>query len=134
MLAQVPLFAGLSKRHLRHVAQLAEPVRYHAGRTIVEEGFRGGGFFVILEGSAKVVRAPGGRVVAQLGPGSYFGELAVIDDRPRTASVISTAPMLTARLSRTDFRKLVRQEPEVALRIMENLSGRIRDLQRAKAD
>ncbi len=131
VLSHVPLFAGLSARHVRHVADLAESVQYAQGRAIVEEGHRGGGFFVILEGTAKVVRSPGGKLLAELGPGSYFGELAVIDDRPRTASVVSTSPMLTARITRANFRKLMKQEPEVALRIMENLSGWIRDLQAA---
>jgi len=132
LLSQVPLFAGLSHRHLRRIADVAEPVRFGEGRAIVEEGFRGGGFFVILEGSAKVIRKH--LTVARLGPGDSFGELAIIDGGPRSASVVSTSRVLTARLTRAAFRKVLKREPDVSLRIMENLAARVRELQGARAD
>lgn len=132
LLADVPLFAGLSHRHLRRVADVAESVRFGEGRAIVEEGFRGGGFYVILEGTAKVIR--GHRTIAHLGPGDSFGELAIIDGGPRSASVVSTTPIRTARLTRTAFRRLLRREPDVALGVMENLAARVRELQGVKAD
>ena len=131
MLADVPLFRELSKRHLNKLGRVAKSVRYSAGRVIVREGSPGKAFFVIVTGKAKVVSEERNRVLAELGPGDFFGELALLDGGPRTASVVAQSGVETIQLSRKAFQELVNDEPEVGLRIMKDLAGRIRDLTRA---
>src|SRR5436853_4645472 len=85
-LAEVPLFQGLSKRHLRRVAKLARIRRFAPGSALVRTGDAGRSFFVLLDGTAKVMRA-GGRS-RRLGMGDYFGEMALLDGAPRSADVV----------------------------------------------
>ncbi|MEA2521916.1 MAG: family transcriptional regulator, cyclic receptor protein [Actinomycetota bacterium] len=125
-LKQVPLFAGLSTRHLRRLSGLADHVRYGAGRTVVQNGSRGTAFFVILDGEAKVMAGYSNRAFARLGPGDFFGELALLDGGPRSASVVATSPLATLRIPRAAFRKMLRSEPDIALKILEELSQRLR--------
>lgn len=131
MLSDVPLFAGLSRRHLHTVARAAKPVRFSAGRLIVKEGSAGTRFFVIVRGKADVLSGSPARFLAYLGPGDSFGELALLDGRPRSASVVAQTEVEAIELSRRAFRELVVNDPEVGLRIMELLAARIRDLTRA---
>lgn len=126
LLADVPLFAGLSRRHLRHLAGLAEEVRFGAGRTVVQYGGRGNAFFVIVEGTAKVMAGYSTRAFARLGPGDFFGELALLDGGPRTASVAAETPLVMIRIHRAEFRKMLKSEPEVAVKLLEELSRRLR--------
>ena len=131
MLSEVPMFKDLSKRHLHKLGRVAKVVRFSPGRLIVKEGSPGTAFFVIADGKAKVVSEMGNRVLAELGPGDFFGELALLDGGPRTASVIAQSVVDAIQLSRKAFRDLVINDPEVGLRIMEDLAGRIRNLTRA---
>jgi CRP/FNR family transcriptional regulator, cyclic AMP receptor protein len=131
LLSTVPLFAGLSRRHLHRIAGLAEQVTYGAGRPVVQAGSRGTGFYVVLEGTAKVTQGYSSRTLARLGPGDFFGEMAVIDREPRTASVLAETRLTTMRLSRSALRDIIKREPDVALRIMEELSRRVRTLQKS---
>jgi CRP-like cAMP-binding protein len=123
-LATIPLFGGLSKRDLRRLAEEADVVRFERGRPIVVEGERGEAMFVMLSGSAKVVR--GRRTVATVVPGDFFGELSALDDGPRTASVVPETPVEVLRLFRHTLRQLVRREPALALRMLEGLAHRLR--------
>jgi CRP/FNR family cyclic AMP-dependent transcriptional regulator len=126
LLETVPLFSGLSKRHLRRIAGLAEEARFPAGKVIVQTGSRGNAFYVIVEGTAKVLAGYSSRTLARLGPGDFFGELALLDGGPRTASVVAAEPLTTIRIPRAQFRKMLRKEPEVGLKILEDLAGRLR--------
>jgi CRP/FNR family cyclic AMP-dependent transcriptional regulator len=128
LLAEVPLFAGLSRRHLRRIAAAADEVRFRHGRAIVEAGLPGSAFYAIANGRAKVYRSkiPSGRAIARLGPGDFFGEMALIDGGPRSATVVADGEVLAVRLSRSAFKKVVAKEPSVALSIMAELAGRIR--------
>lgn len=126
LLAKVPLFAGLSRRHLHHIAGLAQEVRFGAGRTVVQYGSRGNAFFVIAEGSAKVTAGYSTRAFARLGPGDFFGELALLDGGPRTASVVAETPLVMIRIPRAGFLKMLRSEPDVAIKILAELSRRLR--------
>jgi CRP-like cAMP-binding protein len=126
LLAEVPLFAGLSRRHLRRVADLAQEVAFGAGRTVVQNGSRGDAFYVIVEGTAKVMAGYSTRAFARLGPSDFFGELALLDGGPRTASVVAETPLVTIRIPRAGFRKMLRNEPDVAIKILEELSRRLR--------
>ncbi len=128
LLSNVPLFAGLSRRHLRRIADLAEEMRFGQGRIIVQSGAPGKAFYIIAEGRAKVVRSVtgSGRAIARLGPGDFFGEMALLDGGPRSASVVAEIPLTAIRLPRGPFRRLLQSEPAVALKIMEALASRIR--------
>ncbi|MFL5768387.1 MAG: cyclic nucleotide-binding domain-containing protein [Actinomycetota bacterium] len=126
LLESVPLFSGLSKRHLRRIAGLADEVSFAEGRVIVDTGSRGNAFYVIVEGTAKVLVGYSSRTLARLGPGDFFGELALLDGGPRTASVVAAEPLTAIRIQRTQFRKMLRSEPDVALKILEELAGRLR--------
>jgi len=134
LLAGVPLFAGLSRPHLRRVARVAELVRYGAGRPVVRLGAKGSAIFVLAEGTVAVRRGPSGRTIATLGPGDFFGELALLDGLPRSASVVATSPVVAIRIDRAPFLKLLRDEPVIGVRVMEALAGRIRSLDRTIVD
>jgi CRP-like cAMP-binding protein len=124
VLADVPLFSGLSKRHLRKVAGLGMQRRVAPGTAIVRAGERGDAFFVILDGTA-TVRRPGKRTV-KLSPGDFFGELALLDDAPRSATVEADGDMLVMWVSRPAFQKLLKQEPKVAVEMLHTLAQRLR--------
>jgi CRP-like cAMP-binding protein len=130
LLARVPLFAGLSQTHMRRVASLAQVSNYNAGRVIVKRGDPGKAFYVIIQGEAKVVK---GKIVtarqeAQLGPGDFFGELSLLDGEPRAASVIASSPLTTIRIERSAFRRLLRGEPTLALKVLEGMARRTRKI------
>jgi CRP-like cAMP-binding protein len=129
LLGRVPLFAGLSRRHLRQLAEHADIVGFHERETIVESGQPGGTFYVILEGEAKVVR--GGRTIDRMGPGDFFGEISLLDGGPRTASVVADTPVAAIRIFKRSFDKVVSQEPAVASKILTVVARRLRDAERS---
>jgi CRP/FNR family cyclic AMP-dependent transcriptional regulator len=131
LLARVPLFAGLSRRHLRAMADRADQVEFRPGEAIVVEGMRGGAFFAIVEGKARVTR--GKRTLATLGPGDFFGELALLDGGERTASVGATTPMLCVRIFKRAFDRLIAEEPGVSTRMLSVLAARLRRAERPPA-
>lgn len=130
ILEQVPLFAGLSKRHLRRVAKLTSTARLRANVAVVREGSPGHTFFVVLAGRVQVVR--GGAETATLAAGDYFGEMALLDRRPRSATVTTETETTVLRISAGPFHKLLRDEPTIALALLETLSMRVRDLERTR--
>lgn len=125
-LAAVPLFDGFSKRHLRRIAAEAEVVAFERGRAIVEEGQAGEAMFVVLSGGARVIRR--GRMVGALVPGDFFGELSALDGGPRTASVVSDTPMEVLRLFRHTLRRVIEEEPALAMGLLEGLARRLRQV------
>lgn len=124
VLAEVPLFAGLSKRNIKAIAKLAKVQRRAAFSTLVEEGRPGDAFYLILDGTA-VVRPPGKRAI-KLEPGAFFGELALLQDAPRSATVIAQEEVLVARIGRSSFLKMLEQEPKVSLVLLRTLADRLR--------
>ncbi|HTY70990.1 MAG TPA: cyclic nucleotide-binding domain-containing protein [Actinomycetes bacterium] len=124
VLAEVPLFAGMSTRHVRGVAKLAKILRLPAYSQIVREGEAADAFFLILDGGA-VVRPPGKRPV-KLGVGDYFGELALLVDAPRSATVEAQGEVLLARIGRRDFLAMLEKEPKVCLVLLRTLAERLR--------
>jgi CRP-like cAMP-binding protein len=128
-LAGVPLFAGFSKRHLGKLAEAADEVTFRTGERIVEQGNPGETLFVIVEGQAKVVRD--GKTRARLVPGDFFGEVSVLDGGPRTASVVAETPVAAVRLFRKTVMDLIQQEPQLALRLLEGIARRLREIDRS---
>jgi CRP/FNR family transcriptional regulator, cyclic AMP receptor protein len=128
LLAQVPLFEGLSRRHLKQIAEHADEISFREREVIVEADRPGGSFFVIVEGEVRVVR--GDRTIARAGPGEFFGEISLLDGGPRTASVIAETPVVAIRLFKGAFDKVVRGEPRVAGKILAVVARRLREAEK----
>jgi CRP-like cAMP-binding protein len=122
-LLQVPLFEGLSNRELAAVAQLSTPIEVPAGTVLAEEGASGAEFFIVLEGRVDVVQ--GAEVVATRGAGAYLGEVALLEQRPRTASLVATTPVRTRVASRREFSGLLTAVPVVSERLTATLADRL---------
>jgi CRP-like cAMP-binding protein len=129
MLAQVPLFADLPPRYLKHLADRMDEERFMEGASIVRYGDIGDTFYVIVEGEAKVL-APSGKVVNHLRPGEFFGEVSLLDGGPRTATVVAETPIRMLSLSRPAFRNLIETEPGVAVGMLKHASAMLRRLER----
>ena len=123
-LEEVPLFEGVSKRHLRRIAKLAHIRRFAPGSAIVRTGDSGRAFFVLLDGNVKVVRA--GARARRLGIGDYFGEMALLDDAPRSADVVAEGEVLALMIDRSAFTKVLRTEPALAQALLRTLAARLR--------
>ena len=123
-LAHVPLFAHLSKRQLRGVLEQTSEYEYDQGDVIVKDGTLGHTLFVLIDGKARVQK--GNRTVARLSPGDFFGETAVLDRRPRTASVVADSPVTCLVLHREDLRKVLAEEPQIAWAMLSALASRLR--------
>jgi CRP-like cAMP-binding protein len=124
VLAEVPLFAGLSRRHLKRVASLARTRRFAPGTSIVRKGEAGSAFFVLLDGGARVVTTKGR--APRLKIGDFFGEMALFDDSPRSADVVAEGEVQVMTISRNAFGKLLRSEPAIAHELLRTLAGRLR--------
>jgi CRP/FNR family transcriptional regulator, cyclic AMP receptor protein len=125
LIKSVPLFSGLSKSELGHVAQLADEVDVPEGKELIAEGDRGRQFFVLVEGSANVRRR--GRKVNTMGPGDFFGEIALVSDRPTTASVTTAEPSRLLVVTAPSFRGLLRDSQGVQLKVLQALAERVPD-------
>jgi CRP-like cAMP-binding protein len=122
-LERVPLFAGLSHKEREKIARWADSVDLPAGRQLLEEGRLPHEFFVILEGEVEVTHE--GERLATLGPGEFFGEIALIQHGRRTASVVSTTPSTLAVMSPASFAAMRREMPEVAGRVDDAIRERL---------
>ena len=125
-LAKVALFSTCSKRDLAIVARHAEVTTVPAGTKLTEQGGAGDAFFFILEGRAGVDRD--GRLVATLGPGDWFGELALLDPAPRNATVVAETPLTVGVLGARMFRAIVRDVPALTEKLLRGLARRVREL------
>lgn len=123
-LADVPLFSACSKKDLQQVAKRAEDVQVPAGKVLVSEGAAGAEFFVIIDGTAKVSRH--GTDVATLGPGQFFGDLALLDRAPRNATITATTPMELVVLGQREFSGLIDEVPGFAHKLLAGLASRLR--------
>jgi CRP/FNR family transcriptional regulator, cyclic AMP receptor protein len=123
-LAVAPLFAGLSRRHLRALTKVTTVGAYGQGEQVVAEGSGGSMFFVILDGRAKVVR--GGRTITHFSPGDFFGEISVLDGGPRSASVVAETPLRCLRLGGKEFTEIATKEPQLAIGVLQEMAARLR--------
>lgn len=124
-IARVPLFSGLEHRDLERIADSFKERSYAAGDAIATEGQGGAGFFIIGEGSAKV--SVGGEERATLGPGDYFGEIALIDEGARTATVTAESDMTTYAMTFWEFRPIVETDARIAWKLVQALAHRLRE-------
>lgn len=125
LLSKVPLFSACTDVELREIAGLGTQLDFPAGRALTTEGMPGNEFFLLLEGEVECdVR---GVTVAVLGPGDYFGELALLDGGPRTATVSGVTPIRVLVLSANEFATLLRASPTIGTKLLSHLAGRLRD-------
>jgi len=129
ILAGVPLFSGCDRKELSQISSLATEIDVPEGKVLAQQGTPGREFYVILEGKAGV--SIDGRDVAILGPGDFFGEMALLDQGLRVATVTAETPMEVAVLDPREFATLVEEHPGVARKIMKGLAQRLRDSERA---
>jgi CRP/FNR family cyclic AMP-dependent transcriptional regulator len=126
LLRQVPLFSQCSKRELETVAQIADEVSVDEGTELTRQGDRGREFGVIVDGSASV--SADGNQIAALDAGDFFGEIALVSDIPRTATVTATSPVRLLVVSARDFRRLMRESPAVQNKVLQALAHRVAEL------
>ena len=127
LIASVPLFAGLDRREIEFLGRLMDDVDVSDGKVLTREGSSGGEFFIVVEGSIKVER--GGAEINRLGAGDFFGEIALIDQGPRTATAIADGPARLMVLTSAGFASMLGQNPGVETKILRVLARRVRDLQ-----
>lgn len=130
-LPNIELFSELSKKELRNIASLMTPIRVKAGRKLTKEGEPGREFMIIVEGNATVDR--GGKVLARLGPGDFFGELAVVAGVPRTATVTADTDMVIEMLNRREFSSLLDESPRIAKKVLVGAVRRLHELEESLA-
>lgn len=124
-LKKVPLFSALSQKDLKLVAKRGSDLEVPAGKVLVEQGAAGAEFFVIVSGTAKVTRR--GKSVATVGPGDYFGDLALLDKAPRNATVVAVTPMELVVLPQREFAGLIEDVPGFARKLLAGMARRLRE-------
>jgi len=130
-LGRVPLFDGLSKKQLSRISSLMTPVALAAGDVLARQGEIGREFVILLDGEAEVARD--GKVIAVRGPGDYIGEIALLDNRRRTATVTAKTDVAAEVLSRAEFASLLAEAPELSSQIMATLARRLAEFDSASS-
>jgi CRP-like cAMP-binding protein len=125
VLKSVPLFAGCTDKELEEISKMAKEVQFPEGKQICKQGQTGLGLHVITDGETKVVI--NGRTRRRLGPGAFFGEMALLDNGPRSAGVVAESEVSTLSLSAWDFKEVVGNHPTIALKVLEEMSKRLRE-------
>jgi CRP/FNR family transcriptional regulator, cyclic AMP receptor protein len=123
LIARVPLFAGLSKSELGQVASIADEIDLPADKLLIREGERGREFFVLLEGEAEVARK--GKHLATRRAGEFFGEIALVSNLPRIATVKTRKPVRALVIRDVDFRALLQRTPAIAVKVLQAVADRI---------
>jgi len=129
-LRSIPIFSELSKKELRAVSRLMTEVEVREGRSLTRQGEVGREFMIIMRGTAVVRRS--GRKVADLGPGDFLGELAVLSGAPRTADVVATSDMTLETLNRREFMSLLDESAAIAKKILIGAVKRLHELDSSK--
>ncbi len=132
MFEEIPLFRGLEKEELKTIAKSSKEMTFQAGNTIVKEGDPGLGFYLIMDGQAVVKRK--GKTLSKLGRGSFFGEMALLDDQPRSADVIATEPTKCLVLLRWNFWSLVSRSQKLARGLLREMARRLRATNKALSE
>jgi CRP/FNR family transcriptional regulator/CRP/FNR family cyclic AMP-dependent transcriptional regulator len=128
----IPLFKGLGEEELKSIANSSKEISFQTGNSIVKEGDAGLGFYVILDGQAVVKRR--GKSLSKLGRGSFFGEMALLDDQPRSADVVATEPTKCLVLLRWNFWSLVSKNQKIARGLLEEMARRLRTTNEALSE
>jgi CRP/FNR family cyclic AMP-dependent transcriptional regulator len=123
LLKKVPLFAGCSKAELRELSLVADELDLREGRTLVREGQTGREFFILVDGTVRVSRDE--KKLADLGPGDWFGEIALLTNTSRTGSVVATSPVRVLVITDRGFRRVVDSMPSIAMKVLAGLADRL---------
>ena len=123
LLKRVPLFTGCSKAELREIALSADELDLRDGHVLTKEGRAGREFFVLVEGTARVTKD--GKLLADLKNGDWFGEIALLTHRPRTATVTATSPVRVLVVTDRAFRRVVETMPSIALKVLASVGQRL---------
>lgn len=123
LISRVPLFARCSKKELRMIANLADQIEWPEGKTLIKEGRPGSEFFILIEGTASV--SQGGSKLRDLLAGDWAGEIALISDVPRTATVVATSPIRALVMTRGGFSQLMTDSPSIAAKVLAGLGERV---------
>jgi|SRR5919201_4741912 CRP-like cAMP-binding protein len=123
LLSDVPLFAALSKNELGQLASIADEIDLPDGRVLIREGERGREFFIVLEGEAEIRRK--GKKLATRGAGEFFGEIALVSDVPRVATVTAVSPLRALVIRDREFRALLEHVPAIALKVLDAVARRL---------
>lgn len=129
LLRSVPLFAACSKRELRSLASATDFLEFPAGTAICEQDGTDADLYLIVEGTARVVI--GGRSRKHLAPGDFFGEIALLDGGPRTATVITDMPAMCLRVDATAFRRVLESDAGLAVKMLREVAARLRATDRS---
>jgi CRP-like cAMP-binding protein len=125
LLKRVPLFADCSRKELREISSLADEIVVPAGTRLAREGKSGRELVILVEGAADVTKH--GRKINTVAGGEFVGEIAVVTDSPRTATVTTTETTLALVLTRRDFRTLMKRVPSIQLKVLDTLARRLLD-------
>jgi len=123
LLKAVPLFSGCSKAELQQIAALADELDLADGATLIREGERGREFIVVASGTVRVTR--GGKTLRDLGAGDFIGEIALVADVPRTATVTATSPVRLLVVTDRAFKSVLEQMPSIATKVLQSLGERL---------
>ncbi|HEV2712537.1 MAG TPA: cyclic nucleotide-binding domain-containing protein [Gaiellaceae bacterium] len=123
LLKRVPLFEECSRKDLNEIAGIADEIDLRDGKELTRQGGPGREFFVLIDGTADVKK--GTRRVNRLGPGDFFGEIALVTRRPRTATVVATSPVRALVITDRSFRRLLDHQPQIQSKVMSALAARL---------
>ncbi len=123
-LARVPIFAKCTAEEIAAVVSVAQESGFQAGQIIVTQGTPGQAFYLILQGRVEIVRD--NRSLGAFGPGDFFGEMSLLDQAPRSATIRALEPTTCLMLSSWDFKGLLEKHPSIAIKLLEILSRRLR--------
>ncbi len=123
LLKRVPLFAGCSKKELAHIAMVPDEIDFKSGKSLIREGELGREFFILVDGTAEISRK--GKAIDTAGPGDFFGEMALLADQPRNATVTTTSPVDALVVTARSFRDLIADNPLIALKVMRAVAERL---------
>jgi CRP-like cAMP-binding protein len=123
LIKHVPLFSNCSKKELRKLASIADEIDFHEGKVLIREGRRGREFFVLVEGRVDVSRK--GNSIDTMQSGDFFGEVALVSDAPRNATITAITPIVVLVITERDFRTLLGDSPEIQRKVLVALADRL---------
>jgi CRP/FNR family cyclic AMP-dependent transcriptional regulator len=131
LLARVPLFSALRGRDLERVGQLADEIDVPAGKVLMRQGDTGQEFFIVVDGTLRVERD--GKAVAERGPGEFVGEIALVDEAPRSATVTCETPCRLLVIGHREFHELLQEQRAIERAVLVALADRVRQLEPQQA-
>ena len=123
LIASAPLFSSCSKKELRVIASIADEIDLRPGKVLMSQGAPGREFFVLLEGEVEVEQ--NGKRIKTLGAGEFFGEMALLSNKPRNATITALTPIRVLVINARDFRQLLRDDPHVSLKVLSAVADRL---------